>query len=91
VQDGKVSIEKNRVDGVAHEPGMDRVRRPEQEAFAFAERPSSEQAAKTCERVVGDDASLASDPPVHVFECHFHLVPHVDVVVVVPEREGRSA
>ena len=91
MQDGEVPIEEDRVDGVSHEPGVNGVRRLQEQALLLAERFSPEQTAKTRERVVGDEAPLARDPSVGVLERDVHLVPHVDVVVVVAEREGRPA
>jgi hypothetical protein len=88
-------VEKDDVDREAHEEGMDRGGGPQQEAFARVEPITAQQAPQAGEGAVCELATPADHGPVGPSEDELSacqvLVAHVDVVVVIGEREGRPA
>jgi hypothetical protein len=61
VEHAKVFVEEHRVDREAHEAGVDRGRRLQQEAFTGRQPAAPHQASEARERPVGDSAMLTDE------------------------------
>ena len=91
LRDPVLLVEEDDVDREAHERRVHRRRRTQENPLLALQRRSSEESLHAHERRVRKDTALTHGAPVLEPECDFQLEPHVDVVVVIGQRERRPA
>jgi hypothetical protein len=62
--DDQIAVQEDDIDGEPHEEHVDRVGRPDEQAFTLVEAAAAEQAAHSGGRRVGDKAALAGNGPI---------------------------
>ena len=92
-KDAAVGVEERRVDCEAHEPHVNAGGGAQEDPLTPLEPGPPEKTPSTGERCLREETPLTHKAAVLPFQGYEQglLVPHVDVVVVVGQREGRSA